>query len=111
MQRVSALGVSAQTGYQQASHVSPGALVDGLMDVHIFGRVGTVGRAVRREAHSLGGATSGGGDLPTLVREADLHHFPELAVLDAVVSMQVVHIKTTDVTQDFLGTLVTPVLL
>ena len=108
MQRVGTPGVAAQPCYHQRPHIPPRALVYRLVDIHVLGFLLAVARPIRRQAHPLGRTTTKDLHLPAVFREANLHHLPELGVLVFVVLMQVVHIKSTDVAQDFLGALVAP---
>lgn len=109
MQGIGAPGVAAQPGHHQCPNIPPRTLVDRLVDIDVLGFLLAVARTIRRQAHPLGRTTTKDLHLPAVFREADLHHLPELGVLVFVVLMQVVHIKPTDVAQDFLGALVAPV--
>ena len=111
MQRIGATLVPTKPCHLQLPHIPPRALVDRLVDVDVVGLLLAVFRPVGRHTDSLGGRSSGVLDLPALVRKANLHHLPKLAVLELVLPMEVVQVKTTDVTQDFLRALVAPVLL
>lgn len=111
MQRIRALVVAAQACDHHVPHISPGALVDRLMDVHVLRFVSAVSRPVGRKAHSLGCCATRGLHLPAVFREADGDLLPELGVFVFVVSVQVVDIEAADVAQDLLRTLVTPVSL
>ena len=110
MQWVAAFFVSAQTCHQQGSHITPGALVDGLMDIDVFRLLFAVKGSVGRKTDALGCSARGSVDLPAFVRKGDVDLLPDLGVLDAVIGLQVVHIKSTDVTEDLLGALIAPML-
>lgn len=109
MKRVAALGIATQTRHLQVPHIPPGTLVQGLVDVHVVGLLLAVFRPIGGHTHPLRRGATRGLDLPTLLREADLHRLPELAVLDAVLSVEIVEVETTDVTQNLVDALIAPV--
>jgi len=80
------------------------------MDVDVFGLLLAVEGSIGRKTHTLGCSTRRSVDLPALIREGDIDLTPDLGVLDAVVGLQVVHVKPADVTEDLLGAFIAPML-
>ena len=111
MKRVATSFVPAEAGNKKGSHVAPGALVDGFVDVDVLGLLLAVKRPVGRKTNTLWCSTRGSIDLPALIGEGDVDLLPDLGVLNAVVGLQVVHVKTADVTEDLLGALIAPMLI
>ena len=80
------------------------------MDIDVFGLLLAVEGPIGRKTHALGCGARGSVDLPALIWEGDVDLLPDLGVLDAVIGLQVVHVKPADVTEDLLGALIAPML-
>ena len=80
------------------------------MDIDVFGLLLAIEGSIGRETHTLGCGARGSVDLPALVREGDVDLTPDLCVLNAVVGLQVVHVKPANITKDLFGALIAPML-
>ena len=85
MQRIAAQRVIAKPGDNIGTDVAPSALVDGLVECHVFRLLFAVGRTVRGKAETLGNIRPSVFDLPALVHRANLNQCPELMVFEFVV--------------------------
>ena len=106
MKWVATLLVPTQTSHHHGTNITPSTLVNGFVHVDVLRFLLAVLRSVRRKANTFRCRP----DVPAFIRESDVDLCPELGVFVFVVGMQVVDIKPTDVTQDFLRALVTPVM-
>ena len=107
MQRVEAARVLARPGDPCITYVTPGALVDQLVDVDVLS-----------EPLAVQGPVGGEGDPflvpfhhPALIKPTMGNAPPEGLIPDLVVAVKVVDVKTTDVGLDLESAVVTPVFL
>jgi hypothetical protein len=107
VQWVEATRVLARPGDPRITHVSPGALVNQLVDVDVLS-----------EPLAVQGPVGGEGDPflvplhhPALIKPTMGNAPPEGLIPDLVMAVEVIDVKTTDVGLDLESTVITPVLL
>lgn len=105
MQWIATPLVPAQTCHHHGTNITPSALVDGFVHVDVFRFLSAVLRSIGRKANAFRCRP----DVPAFIGVGDVDLCPELGVLVLVVGMQVVDVKSTDVTEDLFGALVAPV--
>lgn len=96
--------VSAQARHYHGTNIAPSALVDSLVHVDVLRFLFAVFRSIGRKTNAFRCRP----DVPAFIWEGDVDLCPELGVLVFVVGMQVVDVKSTDVTEDLFCTLVAP---
>lgn len=105
MQRVEAAGVLARPGDPRITHVSPGALVDQLVDVDVLGKPLAVQGAIGREGDPFLVSLHH----PALIKPTMGNASPEGLIPDLVMAVKVIDVKTTDVGLNLESAVVTPV--
>ena len=107
MERIETIPVFARACDKHLANVSPGTLVDCLVDIDIVICPGFIKRAIRRKTHSPG---SQPGYFPALIPFTNRNLVPESKKSGLVILVEVVDVKTTVVVLDFTSTFVAPML-
>ena len=107
MERVETVLVFARACDKHLANISPGTLVDCLVDVDIVICPGFIKRAIRRKTHPPG---SKPGYFPALIPFTNRDLVPESKKSGLVILVEVVDVKTTVVVLDFASAFIAPVL-